>query len=99
MTKREIKSMIIHLLKDDMDFMPDAYSEWEENCNQYKAVSFDEKGEIKKIRKKTYHEICQETIKDALNNFPKEMIRSDREEIKDFLFQYLFDVFKRKNCT
>lgn len=76
----------------------DCYTEWEYNCNQYKAIVFDEKGEIKTIRKKTYHEICKETIKDAMEQMPLEIRRGNAEEVENFLIDgWLFSLLIRHN--
>ena len=100
MKKADIKKMMIHLLKKDPDFCNDCYTEWEYNCNQYKVIAFDEKGEIKKMRKKTYHEICKETIEDALEQMPPEIRKGNAEEVEDFLIEgWLFSLFNEHNNT
>lgn len=65
-----------HLLKKDEDFANDCYTEWQFNCNQNKATKVDENGNILKIRKSTYNEICKETIEDAMCRTFQKILRS-----------------------
>ncbi len=98
MKKADIKKMMNHLLKKDLDFCNDCYTEWEYECNQYKAIAFDENGDVKKIRKMTYNEICKDTIKEALETIPEEIKKGTSEEVEEFLCQdWLFRLFKKHN--
>lgn len=98
MKNADIKKMMNHLLKKDMDFCNYRYAEWEYECNQYKAISFDENGNAKKMRKKTYHEICKETIEDALEKMPADIKKGSPEDVEDFLFSGWFsDLFRQHN--
>lgn len=99
MRKTEIKKMMRHLLLKDMDFCNECYTEWECNCNQYKVVKFDEKGNPTKMRKETYHEICRETVEDALKDFPEDVKKWEPEHIEMFLRGYLYDAFCEHNNT
>ncbi len=99
MKKTEVKKMMNHLLKKDEDFSNDCYTEWQFNCNQNKATKVDEKGNILKIRKFTYNEICKETIEDAMQNLPEDITKWSEEEVKDFLFEWLYRIFCQHNSN
>ena len=84
MRQNEIKKIIRHLLKDDLDIMPDCYTEWENNCHLFKIVEFYENDNIKKMRKCTYHEVCREVIEEAVKEMPKDVKKRSEEDIKNF---------------
>ena len=98
MKKTDIKKKMNYLLKKDLDFSNDCYSEWECNCNQYKAKA-DEKGNVTKIRKYTYNEVCVETIEDAMGNLPSDITKWSEEEVETYLEEVLFALFKMHNST
>lgn len=98
MKKADIKKMMNHLLKKDPDFCNDCYTEWKYECNRYKAIAFEENGDVKKIRKMTYLEICRETIEDALEQIPEEIKKGNAEEVENFLVpDWLYGLFKQHN--
>ena len=98
MKEVDIRKILNHLLKKDIEFCNDCYTEWEYECNRYKATATDEKGEVKKIRKMTYNEICRETIDDALTQIPDEIRKGSNEEVEEFLLSgWLYSQFKKHN--
>lgn len=96
MKKSEIKKKINYLLKKDLDFSNDCYTEWEYYCNVNKA-KVDEKGKITKIRKYTYNEVCKETIEEAMGNLPSDITKWSEEEVEIYLEKELFALFKKHN--
>ena len=97
MKKAEIKKKINYLLKKDLDYANDCYTEWEYNCNHYKAIKVDEKGNVSKIRKCTYNEICKETIEDTMQNLPNDITKWSEEEVETYLYETLFTIFMKHN--
>ena len=61
-------------------------------------MSIEENGDVKKIRKMTYLEICRETIEDALEQIPEEIKKGNAEEVENFLVpDWLYGLFKQHN--
>lgn len=82
--------MINHILKKDLYFCNNCYTEWEYTCNQSKAIAFDVGRKVKIIRKMTYHEICKETDEDALEQIPVEINKSSPKEVEDLFLSGWF---------
>lgn len=100
MRQNEIKKIIRHLLKDDLDIMPDCYTEWENNCHLFKIVEFYENDNIKKMRKCTYHEVCREVIEEAVKEMPKDVKKRSEEDIKNFCKEdWLYRLFIKINSS
>lgn len=98
MKKIEIKKLLTHLLKEDLDYSVQFYTEWETNCNRFKATSFDENGDVKKMKKLTYNEVCKDTINEAIKIMPNDVKKGDEETIVRFLdSEWLFNIFIKHN--
>lgn len=98
MKKTDIKKLLNYLLKENLDYSVQFYTEWETNCNRFKATSFDENMNVKKMKKLTYNEVCKDTINEAIEIMPDDIKKCDEETIVRFLdSEWLFNIFIKHN--